>query len=121
MDTVSEVLVVAGAAWSLLAAVGVCRFDDVYARMHASTKSTTLGLLLTLGGAAAVLGGGDAVKVALAGLLLLFTAPIGAHLVGRAVHHADGGAVRIDTIDELAAADERAAEGLTPDEPPDPR
>jgi multicomponent Na+:H+ antiporter subunit G len=111
--TVSEVLVVAGAAWSLLAAVGVCRFDDVYARMHASTKSTTLGLLLTLAGAAAVLGGGDAVKVALAGLLLLFTAPIGAHLVGRAVHHAGGDAVRIDTVDELAAADDRPT-----DEPP---
>ena len=114
MPSLSEVLVVAGAAWSLLAAIGVCRFDDVYARMHASTKSTTLGLLLTLGGAAVVLGGGDAVKVALSGLLLLFTAPIGAHLVGRAVHHA--GSVHMDTVDELRLADERRAADAT-DEP----
>ena len=115
MPSLSEVLVVAGAAWSLLAAIGVCRFDDVYARLHASTKSTTLGLLLTLGGAAVVLGGGDAVKVALSGLVLLFTAPIGAHLVGRAVHHAGGHSVHMDTIDELRLADERRADDVAHD------
>jgi multicomponent Na+:H+ antiporter subunit G len=105
-ESVGEALLVLGAAWSVLAAIGVCRFDDVYARMHAASKTTTLALLLILAGAALHLEGGDAVKLLLAGLLLYLTAPIGAHLIGRSVHHNPGAAqVRIDTVDELA--DER--------------
>lgn len=104
MDLAAELLLVAGSAWSFLAAVGVCRFDDVYARMHAYTKASTLGVLSTLVGAAIVLGGGEAAKLLLAGVLLFFTAPIGAHLVGRAVHHTGSSEVRIDIVDELRAA-----------------
>lgn len=107
MRVMSEVLVVVGAAWSLLAAIGVLRFEDVYSRMHAATKSTTLGLLLVLVAAAIRLEPGEAAKVLLAGGLLFLTAPIGAHLVGRAVHKSGGPEVHIDDIDELRAADER--------------
>jgi multicomponent Na+:H+ antiporter subunit G len=99
-----EALLVAGAAWAVVAAAGVLRFDDVYGRMHAATKSTTLALLVVLAGAAAALGGTDAAKLALVGLLVLVTAPVGAHLMGRAVHRTPGSArIRIDTVDELAA------------------
>ena len=111
MRTLSEVLVVLGAAWSLLAAVGVVRFEDVYSRMHAATKSTTLGLLLVLLGAALELEPGEAAKVLLAGGLLFFTAPIGAHLVGRSVHQSGGPDVRIDAIDELRDAEQRDQDG----------
>lgn len=111
MDVLGDVLIVAGAAWFVLAAIGVCRFDDVYARMHAATKSATLGLLLVLGGAAAHLGGWQAAKLLLAGLLLFITAPVGSHLVGRAVHRNTGDApVRIDAMDELEEM-ERAERG----------
>ena len=105
MRLVSELLIVAGAAWSVIAAVGIWRFDDIYARMHAATKTTTLGVLLIVSGTALSLGGFDAAKVLLAGLLLFPTAPIGAHLIGRAVHHTDDADVRIDTVDELADAE----------------
>jgi len=101
-----EVLLLLGAAWTVLAAVGVLRFDDVYARMHAATKSTTLGLWLVLGGAAAQLAGEDAAKLALVGVLVFLTAPAGAHLVGRAVHRSPGDVpIRIDTVDELRDTD----------------
>ncbi len=116
MATLAEVLLVLGAAWSLLAAIGVVRFDDVYARMHAATKTTTLGLLLTLTGAAINLGGLEAAKLMLAGLLLFMTAPIGAHLVGRAVHRNPGSAVlRIDSIDELTELGRRSDDPHTDD------
>lgn len=105
MQLVSELLIVAGAGWSFLAAIGIWRFDDIYARMHAATKTTTLGVLLIVSGTALSLGGLDAAKVLLAGLLLFPTAPIGAHLVGRAVHRTGDADVRIDTVDELTAAD----------------
>ena len=86
MRWVGNVLLVLGAAWTVLAAVGVLKFDDVYSRMHAATKSTTLGLWLVLGGAAVQLAGEDAAKLALVGVLVFLTAPAGAHMVGRAVH-----------------------------------
>ena len=106
MRGVGEVLLLLGAGWVLLAAVGVLRFDDVYARMHAATKATTLGLLLVLGGAATQLAGEDAAKLALVGVLVFLTTPVGAHLVGRAVHRAPGDVrIRIDTVDELRDAE----------------
>ena len=52
---VAELLVLVGALLTLLAGVGVVRFDDVFARLHALSKATTLGFLLVLIGAAIAL------------------------------------------------------------------
>ena len=110
METFGEILLVAGGAWSVLAAIGVNRFGDVYARMHAATKTTTLGVLLILIGAAVGLDPLEAAKLLLAGVLLFLTAPIGAHLIGRSVHRNVGSApMRIDAMDELRDAE--GAEG----------
>lgn len=106
MRLVSDLLFVVGAGWCVLAAVGVVKFDDVFSRMHAGTKATTLGLVLILAGAAIRLDAGSAAKLVLAGLLVFLTTPVGAHLVGRAVHQSRGSAhIRIDTEDELDQAD----------------
>lgn len=43
---IAAFLLVSGATLSLLGAIGIHRFDDVFARMHAATKPVTLGLLL---------------------------------------------------------------------------
>jgi multicomponent Na+:H+ antiporter subunit G len=47
-----EVIMLVGALLVLLAAIGVIRFDDVLARMHALAKASTLGVVLLLAGAA---------------------------------------------------------------------
>ena len=47
-----ELLALIGSIFVLLAAIGVVRFDDVLARMHALSKASTLGVLLMLLGAA---------------------------------------------------------------------
>lgn len=105
MDTLGEILLVVGGAWSVLASIGVNRFGETYARMHAATKTTTLGVLLVLIGASLGLDATTAVKLLLAGVLLFLTAPIGAHLIGRSVHRNTGEAeMTIDTIDELRGA-----------------
>ncbi len=107
MEIFGEILLVVGAAWSVLAAVGVNRFGDVYARMHAATKTTTLGVLFVLGGAATFVGAAAAAKILIAGVLLFLTAPIGAHLVGRSVYRNVGSApMHIDSLDELRDAGE---------------
>lgn len=81
----ASVLLVAGAALALLAAIGLQRFEDVFARMHAATKPATLGLILVLSGGALMLPiPGAVAKLVLVILLQFITAPIAAHLVGRA-------------------------------------
>ena len=52
VDILGSFLMVSGAAVSVLAAWGLIDFDTPLARMHAATKSASLGLaLLTLGAA----------------------------------------------------------------------
>jgi multicomponent Na+:H+ antiporter subunit G len=105
-EVVASGLVLVGAFLALLAGIGVVRLPDVFARMHAATKPATLGLaLICLGAAISDAQLSDVAKLALVVLLQFFTAPVGAHMVGRAAYHC-GDLVDEDTVlDELAEAD----------------
>lgn len=85
MEILASVFIVLGSSLAFVAAVGLQRFDDVLARMHAATKPATLGLMLVVVGAMLVLPEpGSILKLVLVILLQVVTAPVGAHLVGRA-------------------------------------
>jgi multicomponent Na+:H+ antiporter subunit G len=103
IDVVASVMLVAGSLLAFVAAVGLLRFSDVFSRMQATSKPATLGILLTLGGAALVVQTTPAVaKLTLVIVLQFLTGPIGAHLIGRAVYRA-GAEMRLESgIDELA-------------------
>jgi multicomponent Na+:H+ antiporter subunit G len=97
VDLVADLLLLSGAAWFLLAAIGVIRLGDALARVHAATKATTLGMILVVLGAVLHLDGPDAIKLSLAIGLIVLTNPVGGHLLGRAVEANPGTAeVRID-------------------------
>ena len=84
LDILTSVLVLGGSTLALTAAIGVVRFPDTLTRMHAATKPQTLGLLLTLAGAAIRLRGNvDVGMVILAGLFTLITAPVVGNRVGQ--------------------------------------
>lgn len=100
-DIVVEVLAVAGALLVLLAGVGVVRFPDLYARMHAATKASTVGIGFIGIAAAAGLEGGSAKAVVAVGFIF-FTAPCAAHFVGRVAYRAEGVEVDLSTRDDLA-------------------
>lgn len=101
METVAEALALTGAVFALLAGIGVLRFRDVYARMHAATKAATLGVALVgLGAAIAVDGGGS--KALLGVVFIFITAPSAAHLVGRAAYRAEGIELDLAARDDLA-------------------
>ena len=104
-DVVAAVLLLAGSTLAVLAGVGLQRFPDVFARMHAATKATTLGMVLIMAGASLQIGNlGDVAKLVLVAALQLVTAPIAAHMVGRAAYRA-GTEMSDDTaVDELGAA-----------------
>ena len=55
-DALTAVVWLAGSAFALLAAVGVLRMPDVFTRMQASTKASTLGLACLLIGTAVQMG-----------------------------------------------------------------
>ena len=48
-DVLASILLLGGVFFSLVAAIGIVRLPDVYSRIHASSKSTTLGLAGLLG------------------------------------------------------------------------
>ena len=78
-----------GALLTLLAAVGVVRFPDVLARMHALTKASTIGMVLVLVGAAVTLDHpNDVTSLLLAAALQVLTLPVGANLLSRATFRA---------------------------------
>jgi multicomponent Na+:H+ antiporter subunit G len=67
------------------AALGVLRMPDFYTRLHAVSKTETLGVLLTLGAAALWAGPSlTAVKVGLVAAFLFLANPTSTHAVGRA-------------------------------------
>jgi multicomponent Na+:H+ antiporter subunit G len=101
-DAAVGVLAIIGAVFVLLAGVGVLRFRDVYARMHAATKASTLGIAL-IGLASAIALDGGRTKVLIAVAFIFVTAPSAAHFVGRAAYRAEGVEIDVATRDDLAA------------------
>ena len=115
-DIAIGVLAITGSLLVLLAGVGVVRFPDVYARMHAATKAATLGIAC-IGLAAALALGGEAAKVLLAIAFIFITAPSAAHLVGREAYRAEGIDFDVEARDDLAEMLADADDGAD-DHPP---
>ncbi len=106
-------LLIAGGVFAFAAGLGLVRMPDVYVRMHASTKAGTLGTGLILVGVAVYFGDmGVAARAAAVAVFLMLTAPVGAHLIGRAAYRAGVPLWKDSVVDELE--DSRAAAGQPP-------
>lgn len=84
-EWIAAILLVTGGFFCFVAGVGVVRMRDVYARMHAATKAGTLGLALVC--VAVMVLAEDLLHFLEALFVFLFmiaSAPVGAHLIGRA-------------------------------------
>ena len=104
VDVVSGALLIAGCALAVVAGIGLLRFPDVFSRMHAATKPATLGLLLAAVGAALQMeDGSNAAKLMLVAAFQFLTAPVAAHMIGRAAYRAGAGDLDNLVVDELAA------------------
>jgi multicomponent Na+:H+ antiporter subunit G len=109
LDVGSVLFLFLAALLSLAAGIGIVRFRDPLARMHAATKPQILGLVCALValGLQAENGATIAMLVPILGFQML-TAPVSAHMVGRAGYR--GRHVRRELLlrDELADAIEKA-------------
>ena len=101
IDAVAWLCLILGALLSLSAGVALLRFPDLLSRMHAATKPQVLGLLLILTGCALSLRDHLGVMLLVA-VFQMATAPVAAHMVGRAGYRS--GRVREDLLiaDELS-------------------
>ena len=87
IDLLVSILLLAGGFFAAIAGMGLLRFRDVLLRMHASTKAGTLGVgLIVLAIAIHIGTGHDSIRAVLIIGFLLLTAPVGAHLIGRAAY-----------------------------------
>ncbi|NLS19771.1 monovalent cation/H(+) antiporter subunit G [Rhizobium sp. P40RR-XXII] len=106
------VLLLVGALFSLIAAIGIVRLPDLYSRMHAASKAGTVGsglLLLAVGIHSQDL---SILARALAGFVFfVLTAPISAHLLARAAHKAGHRLTAPSVRDELLLHGQLAKRG----------
>lgn len=78
-------LVVTGTFFLTVGTIGLLRFPNVYNRMHATSKPTTLGTISIFLAGFVEFGPGGAGLTSLVGILFLFlTVPTGAHMISRA-------------------------------------
>ncbi len=85
MSIAGSVLIALGLAFMVITALGMMRLPDFYSRVHAVSKSETLGIALVLLGL--ILHEGATLVSLKIGLILVFVAvanPVGAHLLTRA-------------------------------------
>lgn len=87
MDYAIGVIALLGGFFTLIAGAGLVKLPDVFIRMHASTKAGTLGSSLTLLAAGLFFAETSiSIKALIGAFFLMLTAPIAAHLIGRAAN-----------------------------------
>lgn len=103
MTILAEILMILGAGFLLVAAIGLIRLRDPLQRMHSGTKAGTLGTSLLLAGVMASQNVESRASGFLAVVFLLITLPIGAQLLGRAAYVSG---TALQGIEENPLADE---------------
>ncbi len=93
-----------GSGFALLGSIGLIRFPDFYTRLHGPSKSITLGVGAVLVASAlhfSTQGEGVSVNELLITVFLFITAPVSAHVVGKAALH-----LRVKAVGGLPEAGE---------------
>ena len=99
---ITSIFLIAGAFFSLLAAIGVLRFPDLYTRMHAATKAPAFGLLLLQTAAAVYFSSLYTTLISILVIVIIFlTAPVASHLISRVAHYTGTQKWSKTLVDEL--------------------
>lgn len=94
LSTAGEIVVslclIIGASFALIGSIGMITLRDFYMRLHAPTKSSTLGVGATLVGSSVfytLVQPGVSLHEILVAFFLFMTAPVSAHLMAKAALH----------------------------------
>nr|WP_018752919.1 monovalent cation/H(+) antiporter subunit G [Paenibacillus sanguinis] len=91
-EAVGAILILVGAIFSLISAIGGIRLPDVYTRSHAASKSSTLGVLCALVGTLLfflISDGYFSIRLILGIFFVFLTAPVAAHVLCRSAYRND--------------------------------
>lgn len=100
--TIVGILASLGSLFILLAAVGILRMPDTYLRMAVTTKAATLGIgLILIAAAVHFWDFSTTTRVMAIIIFLLLTAPVGAHLIGKASYISGNKLWEKSVMDEL--------------------
>lgn len=91
-----------GSLFLFLGSLGLVRMPDLYNRIQAGTKASTLGTLLTLLGLAFICPGWSG-KLVILILFVIITNPVSSHVISRAAHHAGIPLAEGSVQDDLAS------------------
>jgi multicomponent Na+:H+ antiporter subunit G len=89
IELIVIILASIGTFFMFVSAVGVVRLPDVYSRMHAAGKATTLGISALLLAAGIYFGADEFWRMLLLIILFLATAPVAATSMARAAYRTD--------------------------------
>ena len=113
VDVLASVFWLLGAMFCLLAAIGVVRMPDLFTRMQAGSKASTLGMAFLLAGTAVDMGDGSVLaRAATIAAFIMLTTPVAAHAVSRAAYLTNVPLWSGTVVDERRDAEE--AEAATP-------
>src|SRR5258706_12298840 len=84
-DVIGSILILLGEIFLFSAGLGMLRMPDVFTRLQAGTKASTLGNMLVLGGVA-FYHPGWSLKLLIVIYFVLLTNPISSHALARAAH-----------------------------------
>lgn len=111
IDLIAAVAILLGSLLMVLGALGLLRFPDVFTRMHAATKTATVGVIAITAAAAIEAGAiGGTLLLLLVVALLFVSGPLGMSTLARAAYHdpetprsSKTRVVEIDRPDSVAA------------------
>ena len=106
IEVLTSIILFLGSLFCLIAGVGMLRLPDTLTRMHAATKAGTLGAgLILIAEAVFFRDTGITLRALAAIVFLLLTAPVAAHLIGRAAYHSGIKLSKQTWIDQLEDQD----------------
>lgn len=110
LDVVAAVLLIVGTGFTAIAATGLFRMRDVYARIHVATKPATLGVALTSIAAMLQVPFGSLTTKLIAVLVFQFwSIPAASQMLGRAARRASVPPATPDLVDDFESPQEEGA------------
>ncbi|MHA1129067.1 MAG: monovalent cation/H(+) antiporter subunit G [Alphaproteobacteria bacterium] len=110
LDIIGGLALVGGAVFLLLGGIGLNRMPDSFGRIQVGAKTTTLGTILVLTGAAC-LQPDMTLKLSLIGIFLLFTNPLSSQVLARAAKRSHVPVAPQTEVDRYSEDHEDVSEG----------
>lgn len=115
LEIVGAIFTLIGAIFLLLGSIGLIRMPDVYTRIQAGTKASTMGAMMSLFGIGLIhlnwIG-----KIILIIISILITNPVSSHLLARAAHFIGVPLTRKSVMDKLKEDETGSIEQINTEE-----